>query len=197
MDKKEHRVCDVCDHMMSNIQFKNKLQGDIERKKAIGKEVKTQIQQIDKKLKGVTLSLDKERRLYESKVKEVITVEKENAEKVRQAEDKVKEVEVENVDLQQQLKELDGKLEMLQKKIDDKQKINDDYKDKKSDLKGQIDEYNAELKNKNSALMQVQKIEFSQSFVPQQIERGQVDPSHVKEWQNKDSSEDTSKEEDN
>ena len=44
MDKKEHRVCDVCDHMMSNIQFKNKLQGDIERKKAIGKEVKTQIQ---------------------------------------------------------------------------------------------------------------------------------------------------------
>jgi len=45
--------------------------------------------------------LDKERRLYESKVKEVISVEKENAEKVRQAEEKVKEVEVENDDLQQ------------------------------------------------------------------------------------------------
>jgi hypothetical protein len=99
MDKKEHRVCDVCDHMMSNIQFKNKLQGDIERKKTIGKEVKSQIQVIDKKLKGVTLALEKERRLYETKVKEVISVEKDNAEKVRQAEDKVKEVEVENLDL--------------------------------------------------------------------------------------------------
>lgn len=99
MDKKEHRVCDVCDHMMSNIQFKNKLQGDIERKKAIGKEVKAQIQTIDRKLKGVTQALDKERRLYEAKVKEVITLEKENAEKVRQAEEKVKEVEVENEEL--------------------------------------------------------------------------------------------------
>ena len=54
---------------------------------------------IDKKLKGVTNSLDKEKRLYDSKVKEVITVEKENAEKVRQAEEKVKEVETENMEL--------------------------------------------------------------------------------------------------
>ena len=75
---------------------------------------------IDKKLKGVTNSLDKEKRLYDSKVKEVITVEKENAEKVRQAEEKVKEVETENMELQEQLSELDGKLEMLQKKIDEK-----------------------------------------------------------------------------
>jgi hypothetical protein len=58
------------------------LQGDIERKKQIGKEVKSQIGIIDKKLRAVTVNLDKERRVYETKVKEVIAVEKENVEKV-------------------------------------------------------------------------------------------------------------------
>jgi hypothetical protein len=48
---------------------------------------------IDKKLKNVTAALDKEKRVYEAKVKEVIAVEKESAEKVKQAEDKVKEIE--------------------------------------------------------------------------------------------------------
>ena len=40
MDEKKYRVCDQCDHQMTNRQFKEKLLSDIERKKEIGAEVK-------------------------------------------------------------------------------------------------------------------------------------------------------------
>ena len=95
---------------------------------------------------------------------------------------------MDNLEMKKQLEELDTKMELIQKNLQKKRQLNDEYKQKKSLLKSQIDEHKNELKLRNSALMKVQKQEFQQSFVPNKVERGNVDIDDIKQWQNRDGS---------
>ena len=62
MDEKKYRVCDQCDHQMTNRQFKEKLLSDIERKKEIGAEVKKLIAKMNKNLREVNMTYEKLRK---------------------------------------------------------------------------------------------------------------------------------------
>ena len=52
-DKNKHRVCDICDHMISNTQFRKKLDTDIQRKESMSQEVQQKISDMQQRLVSV------------------------------------------------------------------------------------------------------------------------------------------------
>ena len=93
---------------------------------------------------------------------------------------------------------MDSKIEEMKVKKEKLSQETQKFKKEKEKLRADIDEHKQELKNKNQALMKVQKYEFQNSFAQNEIERGNIDPELVKEWQDQNdgtnpNSDDTSK----
>ena len=113
MDKKEYRVCDICDHKASNYQFKEKLQADLEKKKEIGQIVKNQIAKMEEKLSSVGVQYERYKKTYESKAREVKFQSNELKEKIKFGTERLNALDENNDELKKQIESYDEPIKTL------------------------------------------------------------------------------------
>lgn len=65
-DKKLYKICDRCDHGMSNKLLKEKLKRDIVEKAELITEEKTLIENVERKIYNIKLEVIKKSRQYDS-----------------------------------------------------------------------------------------------------------------------------------
>ena len=127
----KYRVCDLCDHLISNVQFDRKLKEDTNKKQNITKVLQENIGDMREKIKIVEEQNKKYQEILELKEKELHDGKLELDNRLLQNKGRVDEVDKRNEDLRRQLQEIEAKEKQLQAELQKKIEIHKAVEDER------------------------------------------------------------------
>ena len=103
--------------MISNSQFRKKLDTDLDRKRNVGKLIQDKISELQKKLIQVTSETQKYQKIYQEKLTDLNYKEEQMVSKLQVNQDRIQQIDTMNDDLRKQLEHLDLNINKIKNDI--------------------------------------------------------------------------------